>query len=228
MARLPELRQGDGVCVIPTLDTGFTRLQNSLHAYRSQLIGPLLLLSLVLASMGCAVSSRPSEGDRLSLPRQVFLVRHTEREWEGEDPPLVAAGEARAQALAETLRDAGITRIVTTQWRRTRDTAQPLAKLLKITPQVIPVLEGKARENVEEVAAAVSRYQDETVLIVGHITVTGVIAALGGPRLPTICDNVFSDLFLFTPAAGDAGLLHLHYGAAEDISPRCRISRPVD
>ncbi|MGZ9174837.1 MAG: SixA phosphatase family protein [Candidatus Binatia bacterium] len=214
--------------MIPTLDTGFTRLQNSLHAYRSQLIGPLLLLSLVLASMGCAVSSRPSEGDRLSLPRQVFLVRHTEREWEGEDPPLVAAGEARAQALAETLRDAGITRIVTTQWRRTRDTAQPLAKLLKITPQVIPVLEGKARENVEEVAAAVSRYQDETVLIVGHITVTGVIAALGGPRLPTICDNVFSDLFLFTPAAGDAGLLHLHYGAAEDISPRCRISRPVD
>ncbi len=69
--------------------------------------------------------------------------------------------------------------------------------------------------------------KDETVLIVGHITVTGVIAALGGPRLPTICDNVFSDLFLFTPAAGDAGLLHLHYGAAEDISPRCRISRPV-
>ena len=228
MARLPELRQGDGVCVIPTLDSGFTRLQNSLHAYRRQLTGPLLLLSVVLASMGCAVSSRPSEGDRLSLPRQVFLVRHTEREWEGEDPPLVAAGEARAQALAETLRDAGITRIVTTQWRRTRDTAQPLAKLLKITPQVIPVLEGKARENVEEVAAAVRRYQDETVLIVGHITVTGVIAALGGPRLPTICDNVFSDLFLFTPAAGDAGLLHLHYGAAEDISPRCRISRPVD
>ena len=119
---------------------------------------------------------------RLTLPRQVFLVRHAEREWEGEDPPLVAAGEARAQALAETLRDAGITRIITTQWRRTRDTAQPLAKLLRITPQVIPVFEGKARENVEEVAAAVRRYKDETVLIVGHITVTGVIAALGGPQ----------------------------------------------
>ena len=178
--------------------------------------------------MGCAVSSRPSDGDKLTLPRQVFLVRHTEREWEGEDPPLVAAGETRAQALAETLRDAGITRVVTTQWRRTRDTAQPLAKVLKITPQVIPVFEGKARENIEEMAAAVRRYKDETVLIVGHITVTAIIAALGGPRLPTICDNVFSDLFLFTPAAGDAGLLHLHYGAAEYISPRCRISRPVD
>src|SRR6185295_10052290 len=106
-------------------------------------------------------------------------------------------------------------------WRRTRATAEPLAKLLRITPQVIPVLEGKARENVEEVAFALRRYKDETVLIVGHITVTSVIAALGGPSLPTICDNVFSDLFLFTPAAGAAGLVHLHYGAAEDISPRC-------
>ena len=183
----------------------------------------ILLLWLVSSNLGCAVNSRPSDGATPTLPRYVFLVRHAEREWEGEDPPLVAAGEARAQALAETLRDAGITRIVTTQWRRTRDTAEPLGKLLRITPEVIPVLEGKARENVEEVAWVVRRYKDETVLIVGHITVTGVIAALGGPSLPTICDNVFSDLFLFTPAAGEAGLVHLHYGAAEDISPRCRL-----
>lgn len=187
----------------------------------------LLLFCAIASNLSCAVT-RPHDGDSLTLPRQVFLVRHAEREWEGEDPPLVAAGEARAQALAETLRDAGITRIITTQWRRTRDTAQPLAKLLRLRPQVIPVLEGKARENIEEVAAAVRHYKDEIVLIVGHITVTGVIAALGGPSLPTICDNVFSDLFLFTPAAGEAGLIHLHYGAAEDISPRCRISKPVD
>jgi len=183
-----------------------------------------LLLLVICASLGCAANSPLSDGDKTTLPRQLFLVRHAEREWEGEDPPLVAAGEARAQALAETLRDAGISRIITTQWRRTRDTAAPLAKLLGLSNQVIPVFEGKARENVEAVAAAVRRYKDETVLIVGHITVTGVIAALGGPSLPTICDNVFSDLFLFLPAAGEAGLIHLHYGAAEDISPRCRLT----
>lgn len=195
---------------------------------RNDLLPRLVLICITLANLGCTVTSRLDRGVDLALPRQLFLVRHAEREWEGEDPPLVAAGEARAQALAETLRDAGITRIITTQWRRTRDTAQPLAKLLKITPQVIPVFDGKARENIDEVAAAVRGYKDETVLIVGHITVTGVVAALGGPRLPTICDNVFSDLFSFAPAAGESGLLHLHYGAAEDISPRCRISRPMD
>lgn len=183
----------------------------------------LLLLWAISSNVGCAANSPLSDGDKATLPRQLILVRHAERESEGEDPPLVAAGEARALALAETLRDAGITRIITTQWRRTRDTAAPLAKILRLSHQVIPVFEGKARENIEEVAAAVRHYNDETVLVVGHITVTGVIAALGGPPLPTICDNVFSDLFLFAPAAGEAGLLHLHYGAAEDISPRCRL-----
>ncbi len=203
-------------------DLGFPTMRNP----RRKIL--LLTLGLVLFNLACTANTPPPGGDKLTLPRQVFLVRHTEREVDGEDPPLVAAGEARAQALAEALRDAGITRIVTTQWRRTRDTAQPLAKLLRIMPQVIPVHDGKARENIDETAAAVRRYPGETVLIVGHITVTGVIAALGGPRLPTICDNVYSDLFLFTPAAGDGGLTHMHYGAAEDISPRCRISRPMD
>jgi phosphohistidine phosphatase SixA len=203
----------------------FTRRLNSMRRSPIYFIRCLLLFWLMTSTSGCAVNPRAGNGVMQTLPRQVFLVRHAEREWEGEDPPLVATGEARAQALAETLRDSGITRIITTQWRRTRDTAAPLAKLLRITPQVIPVFDGKARENIEAVAVALHSYKDETVLIVGHITVTGVIAALGGPGLPTICENVFSDLFLFAPAAG---LLHLHYGAAEDISPRCRISRAVD
>jgi broad specificity phosphatase PhoE len=186
------------------------------------------VFGMMTSHWGCAVNSRPLDSAAQTLPRHVFLVRHAEREWEGEDPPLLAGGEARAQALAETLRDAGITRIVTTQWQRTRDTAAPLSKLLRITPLIIPVFDGRVRENTEAVAVALREYKDETVLIVGHITVTGVIAALGGPQLPTICDNVFSDLFVFTPAVADPGLLHMHYGAAEDISPRCRISRPVD
>lgn len=185
--------------------------------------GPLwLALLLALSSMGCAAGRSVGEAESLGSARRVFLVRHTEREWDGEDPPLTAVGEARAQALAATLRDAGVTAIITTQWRRTRDTAKPLAALLRITPEVVPVHEGKSLENIREVAAAVRRHKDATVLVVGHITVTRVIAALGGPDLPTICENVFSDLFLYTPAAGEDGLVRLRYGAPEDISRICR------
>jgi phosphohistidine phosphatase SixA len=182
---------------------------------------------LIVYLAGCAAGPQSGGADKLNSARLVFLVRHTEREGEGEDPPLTRPGEARAQALAATLRDAGITAIITTQWQRTRDTAKPLAAILKITPEVVPVYDGKAAENSLAVAAFVRRRKDEVVLVVGHITVTGVIAALGGPRLPTICDNVFSDLFVFVPATGDQGLLHLHYGAVEDISPQCRLTAPI-
>jgi phosphohistidine phosphatase SixA len=182
----------------------------------------LLFAVSVIGIHGCAAGPKAESGQNLGSARHFFLVRHTEREWDGEDPQLTPAGEARAQALAATLRDAGVTAIITTQWRRTRDTAKQLANLLRITPEVVPVYEGKAVENIQEVAAAVRRHKDETVLIVGHITVTGVIAALGGPRLPTICENVFSDLFFFTPAGGEHGLVRLRYGAAEDISRDCR------
>jgi phosphohistidine phosphatase SixA len=182
----------------------------------------LLALLVALSCVGCATRGNTGGAENLSSARHVFLVRHTEREWEGEDPPLTAAGQARAQALAATLRDAGVTAIITTQWRRTRDTVKPLAALLKITPEVVPAYEGKSLDYIREVAAAVRRHKDETVLVVGHITVTRVIAALGGPDLPTICENVFSDLFLYTPAAGEQGLIRLRYGAPEDISRNCR------
>lgn len=176
-----------------------------------------------ISMLGCAAGPKPENGQALGSARHVFLVRHTEREWDGQDPPLTVVGEARAQALAQTLRDSGVTAIITTQWKRTRDSAKPLASLLKITPEVIPVHDD-ARKNVEAVAAAVRRHKDETVLVVGHITVTGVIAALGGPRLPTICEPVFSQLFFFTPSLGEDGLVRLLYGAPEDISRNCRLN----
>jgi hypothetical protein len=168
-----------------------------------------------LSSLGSAQFTL-SDGDKTAAPK-LFLVRHAEQ-WEGEDRRWWQPAKLTRPALAR--RCAMPDFRMSTQWRL-RATA---GSGYRITPEVIPVFDGKARENVEEVAAAVRRYKDETVLIVGHITVTGVIAALGGPSLPTICDNVFSDLFLFLPAAGEAGLIHLHYGAAEDISPRCRLT----
>lgn len=222
MASLSQLRQDNEFSVI--------RLESTIEQFRRNLVKrfhrPLshLLLAVLLAvsSLGCVAGPSPGGAQNLGSARYVILVRHAERDWHGEDPPLTAAGEARAQALAATLRDAGVTAIITTQWRRTRDTARPLASLLRITPEVVPVYEGKSLENIQEVAAAVRRHKDETVLVVGHITVTGVIGVLGGPRLPTICENVFSDLFFFAPAAGEDGLVRLRYGAPEDISRNCK------
>jgi phosphohistidine phosphatase SixA len=222
VASLSQLRQDNEFSVIRLESTIEPIRRNLVKGFRRPLGHLLLALLLAVSSLGCATGPSPGGAPNLASARFVILVRHAERDWHGEDPPLTAAGEARAQALAATLRDAGVTAIITTQWRRTRDTARPLASLLRITPEVVPVYEGKSLENIQEVAAAVRRHKDETVLVVGHITVTGVIGALGGPRLPTICENVFSDLLFFAPAAGEDGLVRLRYGAPEDISRDCK------
>src|SRR5579871_6565122 len=67
----------------------------------------------------------------LSAQKLVFVVRHAERADAGmqaqRDPALSAAGEARAQKLAAMLTDAGVKDIFATEFKRTQDTAKPLA-----------------------------------------------------------------------------------------------------
>ena len=182
-------------------------------------MGLLFISQLV----GCATAPLSNNPERSALPRLVLLVRYAERTFgQDDDPSLTPLGIERAQALATTLRDAGVTAIITTELRRTRETAQPLGTVLGITPEVVPVRGQKAAPHGDAVAAAVRRHKDGIVVVVGHIMVTGVIAALGGPRLPTICEDVFSTLFVFVPAAGEDGLIRLRYGAPEKISPTCR------
>lgn len=65
----------------------------------------------------------------------VYLVRHAEAVYpppadDPGDPPLNEAGRRRAERLAEVLGDAGVTRILSTDLQRTRQTAAPLAERL--------------------------------------------------------------------------------------------------
>jgi phosphohistidine phosphatase SixA len=187
-------------------------------------ISNCLFLTTILAGSlaGCAIMQSTNDSAVYNPAQRVFLVRHAERFNDSrEDPPLTAEGKQRAKALADTLRDAGVTAIITSQWKRAKDTAQPLADLLKITPEVIPTAD-PPHGYFQATANALRRLKDDTVLVVGHITVPNIIAQLGGPQLPTICESVFSDLFLLVPALGWDGLTRLRYGAGEEISPRCR------
>ena len=62
-------------------------------------------------------------------PITVYLVRHAERADEPrQDPPLTDKGTARAQELGRTLSNANIKAIITSQFARTKLTAEPLAK----------------------------------------------------------------------------------------------------
>jgi broad specificity phosphatase PhoE len=134
----------------------------------------------------------------------VILTRHAERADGGpmspkaqDDPPLSAAGEARATKLATMLRDSGIKAIFATEYRRTQDTAKPLASKLKLTVQNIP------GDNTSELVARLKKeHAGDVVFVVGHSnTLPAIIKALGGPAV-TIPDTEYDNLFVLVPGTG--------------------------
>lgn len=139
-----------------------------------------------------------------SAQKMVILTRHAERadgvatmtttSGAPADPQLSAAGDARAQKLATMLADANITAMFTTEFRRTKDTAAPLAAKLKLTPEVVAAAQTAAM--IDRITAHVN----DTVFVVGHSnTVPAIIKALGGPDV-TIGDNEYDNLFIYVPA----------------------------
>ncbi|HEX3818224.1 MAG TPA: phosphoglycerate mutase family protein, partial [Chthoniobacterales bacterium] len=101
----------------------------------------------------------------LAEPPVVFLVRHAERadasRQPEKDPDLSEKGKRRAEALARELRDAGITAIYTSEYKRTQETAAPLARSLGIMPAIFPA---------KESAALIRKLKSESgnALIVAH------------------------------------------------------------
>jgi broad specificity phosphatase PhoE len=135
--------------------------------------------------------------------QMVIVVRHAERAdggagtgaamTSGNDPELSEAGKARAQKLAAMLGDAGIVAIYTTQYRRTKDTAAPLAARIGVTSET--VLSGEVPALVERIKS----HKTGAVLVVGHSnTVPQIVKALGGSPV-TVGDDEYDSLFFVAP-----------------------------
>lgn len=131
-------------------------------------------LLLALAALGTPVRAEPPAGTTApfgapAAPSDtslttVLLIRHVERDtmWLGTDMPLSAAGERRAQELARVLEEAGVTAIYVTKWRRSRDTALPLAGALGDS---LRVLEGR---DFAAQARMLRAHRGGTIAVIGH------------------------------------------------------------
>jgi len=174
------------------------------------------LAALLILSAGCA-TAQPSDPPAIPTDRgetTVYLVRHGEKATDNPtDPQLSERGYERAEALSTQLREAGINVILTTNLKRTILTAQPLARLRRVTPQVIPVA-GSTVAHVDSVVAAVRRYKGATILVVGHSNTIGRIAErLGGDRVGDLCDHEYSNLIIVSmPRAKPVKMLVERYG----------------
>jgi phosphohistidine phosphatase SixA len=130
----------------------------------------------------------------------VIVVRHAERADQAEggsammatDPDLSAAGRARAESFAAMLKDAGIKTIFTTQYKRTQQTAAPLAKALGVTPEVV------GSRELDSLAGKVRAAQGN-VFVVGHSnSVPNLLKALGIPEPVEIAETEYDNLFVVT------------------------------
>jgi len=160
------------------------------------------VLSLIFLCFALPAAAQPA----------VFVVRHAERAdtasggtpMMAADPDLSEAGRARANSLAAALKDARITAIFVTPYKRTRQTAEPLAKALGIQPTAIDPKDTAGL--IEKIKAA-----NGNVLVVGHSnTVPDLLTRLGIPDAPSLADSDYDNLFLVI--RGDkSSLVRLHY-----------------
>jgi broad specificity phosphatase PhoE len=152
---------------------------------------------LFVAMLTVAATCMPAVANAQQL---IFVVRHAERADAGmqaqTDPPLSAAGEARAAKLATMLADAGVKDIFVTEFKRTQDTAKPLASKLGVMAEQMPSTDTGA------LIAKIKSHPADVVLVVGHQnTVPAILKAFGGPDV-TIADAEYDNLFVIVPATG--------------------------
>ncbi len=134
----------------------------------------------------------------------VYLVRHAEKTTDKTDPALTAAGAARAEALADVLADKNITRIHSSDTRRTRDTAAPLAKRLGLDVELYDATDLPSM-------AAKLKISPGRHLVVGHSNTTPQLTELlgGDGGEPIVEATEYDRLYWVSTTEGDPVVSYL-------------------
>lgn len=139
-----------------------------------------------------------AQNDTKTETLTIFLVRHAEKVDSSRDPELSEEGRKRSIELAEVLKSAGINSIYSTNYIRTRETALPSAKKLK--------LEVKLYDPRDLVAFAL-RLKEEggRHLVVGHSNTTPeLVKLLGGiPGSPIVEKNEYDRLYILSESVNE-------------------------
>jgi broad specificity phosphatase PhoE len=145
----------------------------------------------------------------------VVFVRHAEKALTpADDPGLSEAGERRAAELARQLAGvdvvAGIDAVYATSYRRSAETAKPIADALELQ-----VRSYDAADTEQFLTELVKAEKGKIVLVVGHSnTVPVMIGNMGASKqVPPIADDEYDNIYIVSiPWFGKTKTLRLRYG----------------
>ena len=124
-----------------------------------------------------------------SQPVIIYVVRHAEKQADQADPDLSEKGHERIRKLNRLLREIELDGVISSQFLRTRRTAEPIASMHQLPVEIIAA---------EDQAKLVDRLESpgKTLLVVGHSnTIPQIIQALGCSCSP-IDDQDYDNLFV--------------------------------
>ncbi len=153
----------------------------------------LVLVVLTLLSFG----SCKEKGKKVAVTAGseqefvLYLVRHAEKNTaqSTDDPALTPCGELRAQNLAVILKNAEITAVYSTNYKRTQQTTKPTANAQKLETIAYDP------RNLDQIAMLVLETK-KNALIVGHSTTTPELAGmLTGKKLEAMDEHIYNRLY---------------------------------
>jgi phosphohistidine phosphatase SixA len=141
-------------------------------------------------------------------PLVVFMVRHAEKADHSRNPKLSKKGKERARALAQVLKNANIDQIHSSDFIRTKNTAEPIAQFLDKKTQIY---------NPKRLDALVTKLKDAggRHLVVGHSNSTpNLVELLGGDPVSEIDEkSEYDRLYMVTITKdGTVSSVLLRYG----------------
>ena len=174
----------------------------------------LFLLILVACLTNCNSANIKSSTENIEPIKSTetttfFFVRHAEKEKDQKDPALTEEGRERANQLAKILQDVPLDAIYSSDYNRTKQTAEPIAKQKGISVQLYDPsdLEGTGKSILE-------KHERGKILVVGHSNSTPNFINLiaGSEKASSIDESEYSNLYILNLHTwGDAEVLQLRY-----------------
>jgi 2,3-bisphosphoglycerate-dependent phosphoglycerate mutase len=181
-------------------------------AGRRPFLAPLVIMALLAVGALAAVAIGLVRYTSAATTTVVVVRSGESASGDLQDPPLVAAGEQRAERLAQLFGGRGspgrIEAIYVTAARRVQQMAMPLAARLGIRPVVI------SNGDADEAAGrALNEHRGATVMVVtSATTLPRLIEALSGIKLAPPARDQYGEIYIVSvPALGSAGVVKLQY-----------------